>query len=343
MSIRAAVFDESGRIHVVERALPEPKPGWARIAISAVGICGSDLNLLYAAGGSARGVQPGHEVAGVIDLMGEALGNAPLLSSGTPVALEPVVGCGHCRQCLTGRRNLCSQVRLCGFTRPGGMADYLVVPADTLYPVAAHLPPHLTALCEPMAVCVRGTRLGRIDLHERVAILGAGSIGLMSILTARAAGAGEVFITARHPHQQDLARTLGADAVFPDTAALLDAVGPQHVDVVVETVGGRADTIRESAQIARSGGRIVMLGVFDRDPALPGMAFFQKELSLFASNCYGRECHHPDFALATGLVAQHAGLLGHLVTHRFALDQVADAFAAAADKSTLSIKVQVHP
>jgi threonine dehydrogenase-like Zn-dependent dehydrogenase len=265
------------------------------------------------------------------------------LATGTAVTLEPLIGCGQCRSCRTGLHNLCTTVRLCGFTRPGGMAEFLTVPADALHALPADLPPHIAALSEPMAVCVRGMRLARIDLGERVAILGAGSVGLLSILAARAAGAGEVLISARYPHQQALAHALGADAVFDSSQALLDAAGPQHVDVVVETVGGHAGTIGESAQIARSGGRIIMLGVFSHDPPLPAFTFFQKELSLHASNCYGRECHQPDFALAIRLIAAHRDRLEPLVTHRFKLDQVVTAFATAADKSTHSIKVQVQP
>jgi threonine dehydrogenase-like Zn-dependent dehydrogenase len=184
-------------------------------------------------------------------------------------------------------------------------------------------------------------RIGAISPGHRVAILGAGSIGLLSILTARAAGASEVFITARHPHQQELARAMGADRVFPSAEALLAETGDQYADVVIETVGGSADTLTESVKVARTGGRIVMLGVFEGNPTLPGFQFFQKELTLAASNCYGREANVGDFALGTRLVSEHAAMLENLVTHTFSLDQIAQAFATAEDKSTRSIKVQI--
>jgi threonine dehydrogenase-like Zn-dependent dehydrogenase len=337
--MRAAVFSDTGIIGLVDRRQPEPKPGWVRLAVSAVGICGSDLNLLYAHGGMSNGVQPGHEVAGIID----AIGDGVTLATGTSVALEPLVGCGACSFCRRGLHNLCPTVKLCGFTRPGGMAEFLTVPADAVYTVPGDMPAHIVALAEPMAVCVRGVRLANLALNDRVAILGGGSIGLLTITAARQAGAGEILITARHPHQRDMALALGADAVFDSSAALLRAVGDQHVDVVVETVGGRADTLAEAVAVARHGGRIVLLGVFDSDCRLPGLPFFTKELTLRASNCYGRECHHGDFAVATGIVERERDALGALVTHRFKLDQVAEAFATAADKTTHSIKVQVQP
>ncbi len=337
--MKAAIFGDTGDIAVREAKLPEPRPGWVRLAVSSVGICGSDLNLLYAHGDASRGVQPGHEIAGVIDRVGDGV----VLPTGKLVAVEPLHGCGNCRYCATGLRNLCPNNRLFGFTARGGMAEYVTVPEDTLYELPADLPRHIAALTEPMAVCVRGLRMARLDVRSRVAILGAGSIGLLSTVCARAAGAGEVLITARHPHQQELARHLGADHVFDSASSLLEAVGPDYVDVVVETVGGQADTLSESLAVARHGGRVVILGVFDGKPGLPGWEMFRKELTLTASNCYGRECHRPDFALATDLVVEHRQLLEPLVTHRFKLDQVAEAFATAADKSNQSIKVQVNP
>jgi threonine dehydrogenase-like Zn-dependent dehydrogenase len=337
--MRAAVFGDTGLIGVVDRQRPEPKPGWVRLAVGAVGICGSDLNLLYAHGNASVGVQPGHEVAGRIDAVGDGVS----LAAGTPVAVEPIIGCGTCPQCRRGAHNLCQRVLLCGFTRPGGMAEYLTVPADTLHVVADRLSPQQAALIEPMAVCVRGVRLGGIGLGDRVAILGAGSIGLLAIVAARAAGAREILITGRHPHQREHARALGADAVFEHADALADAVGEQHVDVTVETVGGRASTLPDAVRVTRSGGTLVMLGVFEGSVRIPGFDFFRKELSLRASNCYGREAGHGDFAVAAELVSADSERLAPLVTHRFKLDQVAQAFATAADKTTQSIKVQVEP
>jgi threonine dehydrogenase-like Zn-dependent dehydrogenase len=193
-----------------------------------------------------------------------------------------------------------------------------------------------------MAVCVRGARIGQIALGDRVAIIGAGTIGLLSIITAKEAGAQEVLITARHPHQQALASTLGANRVYPSAKELLADVGDQHVDVVVETVGGETETLAESVNVARTGGRISLLGVFTGSPRLPGMPFFSKELTLAASNCYSREADQGDFAIGAQLAARHASQIEPLVTHTFSLDQVADAFALADDKSNRSIKVHIR-
>lgn len=337
--MKAAVYSGPEAIGVKERALPEPEPGWVRIGVTASGICGSDLHIYHAALGDPAGMQPGHEVAGVIDSVGDGVS----IGTGTLVAVEPILGCGGCHQCGVGRANLCPDTRLFGIALPGGLAEYVCVPESLVHELPANLGRNAAALSEPMAVCVRGARIGQISLGDRVAIIGAGSIGLLSILTAKQAGAREVLIVARHPHQQELARALGADRVYPGTKELLAEVGDQYVDVVVETVGGETETLAESVHVARTGGRISLLGVFTGNPKLPGMPFFSKELTLAASNCYSREDDTGDFELGAELAARHASLIEPLVTHTFSLDEVVKAFATADDKSNRTIKVHIQP
>ena len=132
----------------------------------------------------------------------------PRSKSGQAVAVEPLVTCGHCVHCRTGDYTRCATRMLLGVTGRGGMAELMTAPASSLY----LLPPGLTgadgALVEPLAVCVRGIRRAGVALGDRVLVLGSGTIGLLSVLTARAAGAGEVAVTARHPHQQAAASAL---------------------------------------------------------------------------------------------------------------------------------------
>ena len=341
--MKAAVYAENGVLEVVQRETPEPRPGWVRVAVSAVGICGTDLHMQRGSFGKVQGVQPGHEIAGVLDAVGDAVGDRVKLATGSLVAIEPVTSCGQCFHCRTGSNNRCAASRLFGVTARGGMADYVAVPASCVYPLAAGLSANVAALAEPAAVCARGVRLGQVTLNDCVAVLGAGTIGLLSIVIARASGAGEVFVTARHPHQAALARHFGATEVFPSSAALMQAVGDDTVDVVIETVGGTSTTLSDSVHLVRRGGRIVMLGVFDGSPGIPGLAFSTKELTLVGSNCYGHGPHLSDFALGTQIIDRHRDVLSALVTHRFKLDQVAAAFATATDKASGSIKVQIEP
>lgn len=336
--MKAAVYGDGGSIGIAEVDLPEPPAGWVRIGVQVGGICGSDLHVLHGGLGNPKGMRPGHEIAGIVD----AVGDGTSIETGTRVAVEPILGCGGCHQCHVGRANLCPETRLFGFALPGGLAEYVCVPQSLLHRLPSDLDRRSAGLAEPMAVCVRGTRIGGVTLGDRVAIIGAGTIGVLSILTAKHAGAREVLITARHPHQQALARALGADGVFASAEDLLSEVGNQHADVVIETVGGENETVAEAVRMTRTGGRISLLGVFTGSPTLPGMEFFSKELTLAASNCYSREAEAGDFALGAALATEHAALIEPLVTHTFALDQVDAAFATAADKATRSMKVQIH-
>lgn len=336
--MKAAVFQSGGGIGVLTQQQPEPGPGQVRLGITAAGICGSDLHIKHGALGDPAGIQPGHEIAGIVDAVGDGVS----ITTGTHVAVEPIVACNSCHFCYTARGNLCADHEFIGIALPGGLTEYILVPESLLYRLPQNLNKSSAALSEPMAVCVRGARIARVGIGDRVAIIGAGSIGLLSILAAKQAGAGEVLITARHPHQQELALALGADKVFQSAEHLLSEIGDQHADIVIETVGGEGNTLDEAVRITRSAGRIAVLGLFQGSPAIPGMAFFQKELTIAASNCYSRESTLSDFYLGTQLATQHADLITPLVTHTFSLDEVDQAFAVAEDKSTRSIKVQIH-
>ncbi len=337
--MKAAIYNSDGSIAVRNTQIVEPQAGWVRVAVQAVGICGSDIQIKNGALGSPEGMQPGHEIAGQIDSVADGV----KFDSGTPVAIEPVHGCGTCSYCRSGKANICTAVQLFGVALPGGMAEFINVPAASLHPLPADLPFSVSALSEPMAVCVRGLRRANIKLGARVAILGAGTIGLVSILAARSAGASEVHVSARHSHQQELARHLGATGVYSDVDTMLAELGDQYIDTVVETVGANANTLAESVMICRNGGSVVSLGVFKGNPQIPGLPFFLKELTLVASNCYAHDSAQGDFEAAISLVGEHRDLLENLVTHRVKLDEIDKAFAISEDKKQRSIKVQVNP
>lgn len=337
--MKAAVWNDKGTLDVVERPLPEPRPGWARVKVSAAGICGSDLHFFRGSFPSPAGLLPGHEVGGVVDAAGEGVELAP----GAPVAVEPLIGCGQCPQCLTGNYNRCPRRQLLGISGRGGLAEYMTAPAACLYPLPPEIPPTAGNLVEPLAVCVRGARLAEIALGMRVLVLGAGSIGLLSIVTAYAAGAAEVHVTARHASQQARARALGATRVYVSGEVAAQALGDAAFDAVIETVGGKANTIAEAVRLVRPGGSVCMLGVFEGETPLPALDFSLKEVRLVGSNCYGRFGAQSDFTAAIALLRTHLAAVQALVTHRFPLDQVGAAFNAAADKASGSIKVTLVP
>ncbi len=329
--MRVALWTADGTLEIAERPQPEPRAGWVRVRVASVGICGTDLHFFDGSFPSPKGLLPGHEVGGTIDAVGEGV----TLVIGTPVAVEPLAGCGACAHCLGGNDNRCVNRTLFGVTARGGMAEFMTIPANRVYGLADGLDPADGALVEPVAVCVRGVRLAGIGDGDRVAVLGAGTIGLVSCLAALAAGASEVCVSARHPFQKALAASFGARELDPDEVG--------SFDVVIETVGGTATTLEQATRLTKPGGVVALLGVFAAPVPLDAYDVCIRELRVVGSNCYGNAGSRRDFEIAVELLASHRDAVRTLVTHRFPLESVNDAFVCASDKSTGSIKVQITP
>src|SRR6266581_9157085 len=125
-----------------------------------------------------------------------------------PVALEGIASCGACRYCLAGDYQRCLAIGFVGLTIPGGFAEYVSAPARHCFRVPAGVDFATAALSEPLGVAVHGVRLSGLEIGQRVAVLGAGTIGLAAVVAARAGGAGEIVVSARRPHQKAAALAL---------------------------------------------------------------------------------------------------------------------------------------
>jgi 2-desacetyl-2-hydroxyethyl bacteriochlorophyllide A dehydrogenase len=331
-----------GSVVVEETARPEPGAGDVVVRVRSCGICGSDLHWYH--GEMMQPVDcPGHEIAGEVAEVGAGVTS---LRAGDAVAVEGVSCCGVCRYCASGDYQLCTMMGIVGMTIPGGFAEYLQIPARHCFPVPAGVDFPTAALTEPLAVAVHGVRLARLEIGQRVLVLGAGTIGLMAILAARAGGAGEILATARRPQQREAALALGADRVFDsaDETALLGEAIAGPVDVVIETVGGRADTLDTAVATARPGGAICLLGAFTGNPSFPALFILAKELKILGSKVYGRAGARAEYDIALDILQrQGKAIAERLITHRFPLDDIARAFEVASDKTTGSIKVTIAP
>ncbi|MFB3067023.1 MAG: zinc-binding dehydrogenase, partial [Planctomycetota bacterium] len=342
-TMRAAVVAGPKAFRVDEVPRPEPDSGEVRVRVESCGVCGSDLTF-YHQNLMRMGQTPGHEIAGVVDAVGPGVTG---LDEGTRVAVEPLRTCGECVYCRSGRDSICRQTKLHGVHLAGGFAEAVTVPADRLYPLPADLDAAVAATTEPVAVAVHGLGRGRLEKGQRVLILGAGSVGLVTLIAARAMGAGEVWISARHEAQAELARQLGAARVLREEEASPESLGllglETDFDLVVESVG-RGDTLRAACAAIRPGGTISVLGVFLGGVELEPLSLFLKEGNLVWSNCYHRRGgRDADFAHAVELVDSERESLSQLISHRLPLDEIGRAFEVAADKAAGAVKVSVQP
>ena len=171
-------------------------------------------------------------------------------------------------------------------------------------------------------------------------MLGAGTIGLMAGLLARDQVT-EVAVTARHPHQRAAALSLGLQPL--DESEAVAWAQEQGPDVILETVGGRSDTLQQALGYCRAGGRIVVIGVFSQNPEISALALMMKEISLVGSNMYAAGEQGSDFASAVSLLPRFREELNALQTHQFPLAEIDRAFATADDKQSGSIKVTLIP
>ena len=330
--MQRAVWTSGGL--VVQEAEPGPLPnGWARLQVEACGICGTDLHLLDGQIAPPLGTAPGHEFVGT-------LLEAPAGTPDVRYAGSPMVVCGTCEHCVAGELNLCRRGgELIGIGRDGALASWVDVPLPNLVALAADVGPGVGVLTEPMAVAVRGAGHARIGRDDTVLVLGAGTIGLLTAAVARLR-TDHVIISARHDHQRTAAAALGLD-VIPESE--VQAWGKAHKPrVVLETVGGTANTLDTAISVARRGGTVVILGTFPRRE-VDLFAAALKEITLVPSYAYARSDGESDWARAAAAVADLRDVLPAVVTHEVPLADVASAFAIAADKSTGAIKVAVTP
>jgi len=293
----------------------EPEGPGELIRVRSAGICASDL--MYIRMGSTYLL--GHELAGETE-------------DGTPVAIEALFGCGgECEYCRAGRYNLCaSGPTALGVTSDGGMSEWFRAPARALVPLPTGLNPDDACLVEPAAVAWHACRLAGVGPDQRVAVVGGGAIGLVAVAAATAQGAAEVALEARYPHQIEVGERLGAIAPSGE------------FDVVIEAAGSES-ALHRSAELARRGGTVGIIGVYDSDVAWPFHQLFIKEIRTVPSLGYCRHEHGRDFEDAAALLAANPDLVDALVTHRFPIDDAAEAFRVASDKSTGALRVVVQP
>jgi (R,R)-butanediol dehydrogenase / meso-butanediol dehydrogenase / diacetyl reductase len=327
----ASQWTEEG-ITIVEEEPGPLQAGWARIRVSACGICGSDLHGYKEQGHGRPGTRPGHEFVGT------------LIDASTPglpdvmYAIEPLLTCRTCEFCLLGKPEQCVNQQLMSVHVPGAIAQSVDVPENALHQAPADLTPLEASITEPFAVCTRAIHLARLKLDTRVLVLGGGSLGLISGLLARDF-VNRVGVTCRYERQAEAARALGLEAIpEPEAAAWAHEHGP---DVVLETVGGHADTLQQGIDLCRPGGRLVFLGLFSEPVSINARTLLHKEIMVTGSKIYGLGDHGREFAGAAALVPRYREEAKVLQTHQFRLQQVGDAFATAADKNTGAIKVTV--
>ena len=348
--MKAALFYGGPDIRVETAPDPVPGPGEVLVRVRAAGVCGSDLHRYRRKDDhQTEPSMTGHELAGDIAAVGPGVMG---LAVGQRVGVEPrhLVSCGHCRWCLRGDTELCPEVGMEDgrHVQSTGFAEYSLEPAENCYPLPDMLPYDTAAILDVYAVAVHALHRVPVGPMDTVVVFGAGAVGLAVVQVARTLGAGRVIAVDTWDAPLAAARQLGCDAVINSTeadvvAAVRDLTGGQGADVVFEAVGGRAPTFAAALDVVARGGRVGVIGMFSDVQTLDPRPLMRKELNLHWIWSYGLWCGVPEFQIALDMLVSGKIDTAPLITHRFPLDRIADAFAAADDKrASGAIKVLIQ-
>ncbi|MCL4486728.1 MAG: zinc-binding dehydrogenase [Chloroflexi bacterium] len=321
-----------GDLHLHDEPVPTPGPDQALVRVMAVGLCGSDLHWFSegSIGDAALGhpLVLGHEFAG-------------LAETGERVAVDPAIPCGACEACSEGNPNLCTSIRFMGHSaEDGALREQIAVPRRCLFPLPPSFADADGAMLEPLGVALHAVDLGHVKPGMSVGVFGCGSVGLLIVQLARAAGATTIIATDPLLHRLDAARAYGAATIRAEDGREAEevwaAAGRRGVDVAFEAAGADA-AVATAIATAKPGARVVLVGIPDDDrTTFTASVARRKGLTLKLS----RRMKHT-YPRAIRLVTSGQVDVRSLVTHRFPLHQFAQAFATAQRRE--GIKVVIEP
>lgn len=333
MANRAAVMTEIGKIAVQERPEPSPGPRQAVVRIEAVGVCGSDTAYFKVGRIGDYVVQGplilGHEVAGQVESVGAEVTN---VKPGDRVAIEPGTPCRDCVECLAGRYHLCPDLEFLA-TPPydGALLTQLLIDSRNLFAIPDEMTYEQGALLEPLSVGIWACQRAHLIPGDHVLVTGAGPVGLVSAMAARAFGAGSVTITDVSDFRLKLAHSMGF------LTEKSDAPSAASFDVLIEC-SGAPGVLASGLRRLRPAGRAAMVGMSKEDAiALPLAQLNPQELTISLVNRYAHT-----WPLAIELVVSGRVDVNPLITHHFPLDRTEEALTLASRVAD-SVKAIVHP
>lgn len=348
MKMRAVVLEGPNKFHAVtDYPKPEIKAGEMLMKMERAAICGTDIRILE--GTKTKDVRYpsiiGHEMCGTIVEIGDGVEGYKL---GDKVAVANVIPCGCCPMCRRGMENVCMNRQAIGYEFDGGFAEYVRLPEVAIRKGnIVKLPEHVSfaegAVIEPLSCCLRGQRNVDLKFNDNVLIVGAGPIGLMHVLLAKAAGARRVIVSELNEYRRQKALECGADIVVDSTKEDLEAIVKREtdglgMDVIIMAIGVPS-LITPTIKLARKGGAVSLFAGFvkgvmaDLDPNI----IHYNELKVTGSSAYKRQ----DYLDAAEMVINGYLDLKPIVTHTYKIEDFQAAYEM--NKSGAGLKIEIEP
>lgn len=323
----------TGDLQIHEEKVPVADVGEKLIRVKSVGVCGSDLHWFSEGSiGDAKLEHPlvlGHEFAGVTE-------------DGQRVAIDPAIPCGHCEFCGHGHPNLCANLIFAGHGKhDGALREWMAWSEKSLFPIPDSLSDDDGALLEPLGIAIHAVDLGKLKAGMTVGVFGCGPIGLLILQIAKLSGAANVIATDKLAHRVEAAKALGASQAFlvdenPRLSEIQEATGGRGVDVAFEAAGTQ-DAVDASFASVSTGGKVVLAGIPDDDKtSFSASLARRKGLTIKLV----RRMKHT-YPRAIELVSKGLVDVRSIVTHRFPLEQAAEAFRVAERREGLKIIIEV--
>lgn len=339
--MRAAVLTALETVELQERPEPRLRPGWVVVQVESMSICGTDAHQYDGRIDTPFPRVPGHDFSGRVAELGEGVDSAWL---DVPVAVKPSLPCGDCPECHTDKPFDCQRKKLIGLWSDGCMTERIAVPVVNLIPRPEGVQAWQASLLEPIAVGLNTVDRLQIRLGESVVVLGQGPIGLALTRLCALSGAGTLIVTDAREAPFAVSRAYGATHCLDVTQVdaveqVLALTGGRGADVVIETSGFPASS-RIVLDCVRKEGKVAHIGWANDLPPLPVIPIMAKTLTVYG---VGGNGGRGQYERAQELVRSGRLDLAPMVTHRFALADVAQAFAVAAGKTEGVIKVVLTP
>jgi L-iditol 2-dehydrogenase len=283
----------------------------------------------------------GHEFSAVVRETGEGVKG---FEPGDRVTVEPVLSCGECVNCREGLYHLCYERKVIGCQSPGAYGGLMTVPAERVLKLPDSVTFEEGAVVEPLAVGVRAIRRSRLASGEGVLVFGAGTIGLLTARVALEKGAAPLAIVDLSPHRLEVAGEMGIEhRILPQdedlAARMREIFGGRGPDMIVDCVGGDAKAFDDALRLARPGTRILAVGIFAEGVTVPHLVnLVEHELETIGTSIYQKQ----DFQEAIDLLAGKSIESGPMITHRFPLERVADAYDLATKPGAEYVKILVQ-
>ena len=328
-------------ITLEERPEPEARPGWVIVKVESASLCGTDSHQYDGRIDTPFPRVPGHDFAGRVDNVGDGVDEALI---GAPVAVKPSLPCGECPDCSAGKLADCKKKKLIGLWSDGCMTEKVAVPQVNLVPRPEGVQAWQASLLEPLAVGLNTVDRLRIVLGETIVVLGQGPIGLALTRLAALSGAGRLIVTDARDDPFAVSKAYGASDCInvrntDPKQAVLDLTDGIGADIVIETSGFPTSSAMV-LDLVRKEGKVAHIGWANDLPPLPVIPIMAKTLTIFG---IGGNGGRGQYERSLELVRSGRVDLEPMVTHRFSLDDVAEAFETAASKAGGSIKVIVEP